>query len=140
MTVAREVSKFRRVVALLASPDPLVYGGVIFGGASPLLSQALPMVDESPFAALPDGTEIPGVAAGVAARRATALDAASPVLAVGKAPGLERRVASRGRPGCSILTGSFHAVRQPRERRFIHHRQRLHQQRTRAAEIGRAHV
>ena len=91
MTAAREVSKFRRVVALLASPDPLVYGGVIFGGASPLLSQALPMVDESPFAALPDGTEIPGVAAGVAARRATALDAASPVLAVGKAPGLERR-------------------------------------------------
>jgi hypothetical protein len=81
MTAAREVSKFRRVVAVLSAPDPLVYGGLIFGGASPLLVQALPMVDESPFAALPDGAEIPGGAAGVGTRRALGAVAAVPGLA-----------------------------------------------------------
>jgi hypothetical protein len=93
MKSAREVSKFRRVVEVLAAPDRLVYGGMIFGGSSPLLSQELPMVDESPFAALPDSAEVSGenVASGGAARRATTLGAASPVVAVGKAPGLARR-------------------------------------------------
>jgi hypothetical protein len=88
MKSAREVSKFRRVVAVLAAPEPLVYGDIIFGGASPLLSQALPMVDESPFATLPDSAEIPGEngASGAAARGA--LGAGSAVLAV---PGLTRR-------------------------------------------------
>ena len=83
MKTAREVNAFRRVVTVLAAPAPAVYRSVLFAGASPLLSPELPMVDESPFAALPDGAGIPGEdgGSGAAVRRAAALAAASPGLA-----------------------------------------------------------
>ena len=80
MKAAREVNAFRRVVEALAAPGLLAW--LSDARTSTVVSQPLPIADESPFAALPDEIETrsEGAGAGAPARASSALRVAFPPL------------------------------------------------------------